>query len=588
MPRCHATLLRVLAVGLVIAACQPIPEVLGLWTGTASLHRIHAHLLQQGQSRGVTFALFRVRPGGGETVSARWCTKSAPRTRAFPLCTPLAASGCHTSPSGALNAHQRHPGLAGLFELTCENTTYPSLDHQECQPGDGFRLAGKAAPHGLIMLPHTRGCHTQKAADINPWRQLVEDHVDPPPGPDEIVAALILSWEDGRGRLYEIPLMRVDSESEDALSVLRHRLGKCVLTATATERQPLFPPAEVLSRAPLRGAIADFRVISGTIRSAVYVRHGVSPLESRSDASISTIPPMPNYCGMDNGTLDAGTVRQLKEQHEISFIETHVESLEFPIPFVEDILKFCMELAMPALINPMAEEYVKQSTSRMSDEMQHKVVAQVPEDVSKLLGPPLSFNVSNLAEDALTASVSKALISAITLDLGAPITNKIAKPILDAIYEKLDPFLRKSVPRKITAVVPVSKQHTPHYLFRPNLPHPNATATTTASTATIATLHLSLFITTSTTGEFLRFGSSAAKLSTRHCLTLHFPASHRHSAITTLTSTQSTTPSITQMRWYRWIKPCTRQRPRSLQRRRMMGRLLKTVVGSLLTLLIEW
>ena len=115
-----------------------------------------------------------------------------------------------------------------------------------------------------------------------------------------------------------------------------------------------------------------------------------------------------------------------------------------------------------ALLNPFAEYYVKEVSGRVSDEMGPKIVADVPEDVVKLLTPPLTYNVTNLLTDALTASVSKNIITALTMEFGAPIVLQLTENLMKSLYEVLDPFMNVAIPEKLTNVLP--------YLMERSLP----------------------------------------------------------------------------------------------------------------------
>ena len=125
--------------------------------------------------------------------------------------------------------------------------------------------------------------------------------------------------------------------------------------------------------------------------------------------------------------------KALQAYHESSFIEEHAKMTEFPIPFVDTVLEFIMKLVLPAILNPFSEYYVKEVSSRISDEMGHKIVAEVPVDVVKLLTPPLTYNISNLLTDALTASVSKSLITSLTLEFGAPISLALSSNLMKSL-----------------------------------------------------------------------------------------------------------------------------------------------------------
>ena len=152
--------------------------------------------------------------------------------------------------------------------------------------------------------------------------------------------------------------------------------------------------------------------------------------EEEEEEKNSALPPLPNYCPSNekfttNPLAPRHTVRvqhALRAYHESLFIEENAQSMQFPIPFVDTILEFIMKLVLPAILNPFAEYYVKEVSGRVSDEMGHKIVADVPTDVVKLLTPPLTYNVSNLLTDALTASVSKSLIHHLPWSLVHPLS----------------------------------------------------------------------------------------------------------------------------------------------------------------------
>ena len=86
--------------------------------------------------------------------------------------------------------------------------------------------------------------------------------------------------------------------------------------------------------------------------------------------------------------------------------------------------------------------------------MSHKIVADTPRDTVKLLEPPLYMSVSNLAVEALTASLTKSVAHSIVGELGPYTATLVAKSLQDSIYSEIKPFLENTIPSRVNAFTP--------------------------------------------------------------------------------------------------------------------------------------
>lgn len=321
---------------------------------------------------------------------------------------------------------------------------------------------------------------------------------------DELVTAFILTWEDNRVRtsregILEHAIVRGKNARNRQVwmdEVLEDLTETCVLSHVLPHRQTLFPPGKLTYKQestnslgsavnndqmaplahPIRRWIPSKRDHTRTFTFAIMdesihddVHRDIHNTNNHNHPSTDPLPPSPNYCPTTTkdkaglgGKHKPHIETALRAYHESAFIEQNAKMLEFPIPFVDTILEFIMKLVLPALLNPFAEYYVKEVSGRVSDEMEHKIVADVPEDVVKLLTPPLTYNVSNLLTDSLTASVSKSLITSLTMEFGAPIVLQLVENLMKSLYNVLNPFLDVAVPEKLANVLP--------YLLERSLP----------------------------------------------------------------------------------------------------------------------
>ena len=187
--------------------------------------------------------------------------------------------------------------------------------------------------------------------------------------------------------------------------------------------------------------------------------HGLYPSSSRAFRD-RLLPDLPDYCGLDDGELTEKQVEALAAYHEVSFIEQR--SHEIPIPGLGGILKVLMKVTMPSIMDPWLDRLAEHTDHTISDQVQHKLVSELPKLTVKLVIPPTAFNVTSLCTDSVTASLTKSLVTSLSMELGP----RIALPVQDALnsqlYEATAPFITRSVPDKVAKIVP--------YLLQRSLP----------------------------------------------------------------------------------------------------------------------
>ena len=190
--------------------------------------------------------------------------------------------------------------------------------------------------------------------------------------------------------------------------------------------------------------------------------HGLYP-ETATTFKDKLLPDLPDYCGLDDGDLTEEQVEGLAAFHEVSFIEQ--KSREVPIPGLGGILKVLMKVTMPSIMDPWLDRLSEHTTHTLSDQMEHKLVSELPKLTVKLVEPPLSFNVTSLCTDAVTASLTKALVTSLSMELGPRIALPVQDAINSKIYETVAPFLQRSVPDKVAKIIPMLLQRSlPMYI----------------------------------------------------------------------------------------------------------------------------
>ena len=385
------------------------------------------------------------------------------------------------------------PGLAGMLSMTCGShspPTHPSttttstsststisssssityINHPDQCTQQHNQRNWNQPPEGLMVLPwHACSATASGNTTQDVLSKAIQIALGTGSGTNEIVVAFVLTWETSNQQVqglleHEIVQGKTSvSRKRWTKEVLTMLSTTCVLTQVPIQDQTIFPPGQLVwypkitsppptnkeLRPPLTQPIQQWTpVLQPYFKTQTFVvlSKQVDPTSSSPASSFSTnsstagsssssvLPPLPNYCPPEGQTMHPPHIQKaLQAYHESSFIEEHAKMTEFPIPFVDTVLEFIMKLVLPAILNPFSEYYVKEVASRVSDEMGHKIVAEVPVDVVKLLTPPLTYNISNLLTDALTASVSKSLITSLTMEFGAPISLALSSNLMKSL-----------------------------------------------------------------------------------------------------------------------------------------------------------
>ena len=384
------------------------------------------------------------------------------------------------------------PGLAGMLSMTCGSHSSPST-HPSTTTTTPTSASTISSSSSITYINHPDQCtqqHTQRNWNhppeglmVLPWHacsataggnttqdvlsKAIQIALGTDNGYNEIVVAFVLTWETSNQEVQGL-LEHEIVQGKTSLSrkrwmkeVLTMLSTTCVLTQVPIQDQTIFPPGQLVwypkttpppptnneMEPPLTQPIQQWTPVlepSFKTQTFVILPEQVVPTSSTSgfstnsstagSSSSSVLPPLPNYCPPEGQTMHPPHIQKaLQAYHESSFIEEHAKMTEFPIPFVDTVLEFIMKLVLPAILNPFSEYYVKEVASRVSDEMGHKIVAEVPVDVVKLLTPPLTYNISNLLTDALTASVSKSLITSLTMEFGAPISLALSSNLMKSL-----------------------------------------------------------------------------------------------------------------------------------------------------------
>ena len=357
---------------------------------TVSLVSLNAYR-DGGPPVAATFALFRWRAGRALFVDVLGSKLDEHRLRL-----PLPQSTPEVTPVGS-GARRHRPGLAGLFGIQCGAHYFePGL-----QPGgdgicggadagdEGRRIRtsatdrGWAPPEGLIILPRHVCTRDDRSHAHHPGGSLVaalEKHIpDSPPGPGEIVAAILLLWEDGGvragarhenvGGILEHALAtdvaNATTESSWRSAMLNHLRSACAMRPIPRHKQTIWPVAHLIDhkgRPAWENVSLDFEHIEER-----WAMHDIVVLTDR-DRDRQRVPRrdrskgyagLPNYCAL-NGTVNDTTVhggaspsphphivRALRAYHESAFIESNARLTQFPIPFVDTILEFIIKLVRP-------------------------------------------------------------------------------------------------------------------------------------------------------------------------------------------------------------------------------------------------
>jgi hypothetical protein len=440
-------------------------------------------------SSAVVFAIYRVR-FDREMFVHRW-NGTAVRRDALPLDSP--------SPGYDHQRLENSDGLAGLVELSCNNgngkDVFLSYDNHR---RDDLLKEG-AIPNQIASLPSFGSELLQFAEDAfyragqRDWRA------------DEYVGAVLLYHERPfgpggfssqkaqanitRGILEQLPQFK-DMEWRAALE---GRLKRCSLEFKSLKDHGYWPPGELVDRngsSAANLAVGDFTVVrpreeqglrapSSThapwlnvvsVNEEVMTK-GEDPVVSETFRESLAhypsvlgswnhlVPRMPNYCGMQEGDLSLLQVQALQAHHETAFIAEQQHGLSMTrkqneIPDAPNILEMVVKTLIPAVLKWFFEFFTSRAGARVSDQMGHKITAETPRDVVKLLEPPLAFNVSNLAVEAVTASLTQSVAHNIVADLGPFLAAELSKNLRVSLFDRVAPRMQSTIPSKLNQVIP--------------------------------------------------------------------------------------------------------------------------------------
>lgn len=173
------------------------------------------------------------------------------------------------------------------------------------------------------------------------------------------------------------------------------------------------------------------------------------------------VPPMPNFCGVTEGTVGTKDIRRLREHHEVSFIETFHRS-RAGIPGLSEIMDFVVKLILPPIMNPFTNNLAEHYANTGGAEQSHQVNADVPMDVVRKLAPNLRWNLVNLLPDLMAAHLTRSLTTDLTMDVGPGVLSHVSNEITASLHRDIAATLSIAVPDKIASVLP--------YLLERSLP----------------------------------------------------------------------------------------------------------------------
>lgn len=463
-------------------------------------------------STSLVFAIFRVKFDRDMYVR-RWNGTNM-NDYPLPIATPIGDESFlrkHGSDDRADKVKTYHRrGLQSIAKMTCdgENETFYSHEH----PNAYNILTSKHVPPEIFSLPSLGSDQLKYAEDAyfaSQERNVTQRKSGPfsrAPGnrweKNEYVAAMLLynerpsgpggySSESAQAAIADDILPALPS-FEDATwrKELRRKLQTCKMVFPRMNDQIYWPLGELVDT---NGSTLANNVVNSWMFTRTGIDNAIKPKSSWStiieldnkllkdkrnqrlkekfddimahypsvlDSWNGAIPPMPNYCGVKDGHLSLHQVEALQAMHETAFIDeglrmeaTH-RTLQNPIPDAPGIVEQVVNTLIPAVLEWFFSFFTERAGNRISDEMEHKILADTPRDVVKLLEPPLAFNISNLAVEALTASLTKSVSHAIVADLGPYVASMVAESLQGSISTDIKPFLENTIPNKVDEFVP--------------------------------------------------------------------------------------------------------------------------------------
>ena len=112
-------------------------------------------------------------------------------------------------------------------------------------------------------------------------------------------------------------------------------------------------------------------------RSAMAHRKFEHYYPSVSSSWNPIVPPMPNYCGLEDGALSVQDAMDLRIHHEISFIESS-QKMTTGIPLLSEILEFVVKLILPPIFNPFTARLTDHLISHLGSTMSDQAGSEAP------------------------------------------------------------------------------------------------------------------------------------------------------------------------------------------------------------------
>lgn len=113
-------------------------------------------------------------------------------------------------------------------------------------------------------------------------------------------------------------------------------------------------------------------------RAAMAIRKFEHFYPTISSSWNPTLPPMPNFCGLEDGSLSLQDAMKLRVHHELTFIETKSKDTVSGIPLLGDILQFVMNIVLTPVMKGFIGRLTDHLTNKLGSTMSDQGGAEVP------------------------------------------------------------------------------------------------------------------------------------------------------------------------------------------------------------------
>ena len=165
------------------------------------------------------------------------------------------------------------------------------------------------------------------------------------------------------------------------------------------------------------------------------------------------VPPIPNYCALEDGSLSLDDAHRLRVHHETLFIETR--TLEtVGIPGLDKILNPVMEILMPPIFDPFGEELTKHTSNTLGSETSHEANSQAPNDAAGKIVPALKHNLVSSLPDLLSAHLTESITADLTMQIGPRVLEDTSRALVPKLHRDIVDVLTRSIPSRMTSALP--------------------------------------------------------------------------------------------------------------------------------------